>query len=197
MTRTEQILRDEWRGLRARYPDKLLGCDFVINGRFTRRLGCCRWLPGSEVAQSVEVAKSLTLDPALREQAVDTLLHEVAHALTGPHGGHGEEWKIWCRKLGCKPERLADLTTEERQVWNEVNPARYRVECLSCRKTFYRTRANATTKRHGRHKGCPGGLRWSDKRTGETFVSGREYKQPPKGTDLLSEFFPSPSTRRV
>ncbi len=29
-----------------------------------------------------------------------TLLHEVAHALTGPHAGHGPEWKRVARELG-------------------------------------------------------------------------------------------------
>lgn len=39
-----------------------------------------------------------------QEQVEDTILHEIAHALT-PEAGHGREWKAMCRKLGAKPER--------------------------------------------------------------------------------------------
>lgn len=34
----------------------------------------------------------------------DTILHEIAHALT-PGNGHGQAWKDACTRIGAKPER--------------------------------------------------------------------------------------------
>lgn len=46
------------------------------------------------------------------EELVDTVLHEVAHALAfihDGHRGHGAPWKRWCVEIGAKPDRLADV----------------------------------------------------------------------------------------
>lgn len=34
----------------------------------------------------------------------DTILHEIAHALAGIEDGHGEVWKMWCSRVGAKPQ---------------------------------------------------------------------------------------------
>jgi hypothetical protein len=39
----------------------------------------------------------------------DTLLHEIAHALTPNDGGHGKQWMDMCVKIGAKPERCKDV----------------------------------------------------------------------------------------
>jgi len=40
------------------------------------------------------------------EDQRQTLLHEIAHVLTGPtKAAHGREWKSWMRRLGVEPER--------------------------------------------------------------------------------------------
>lgn len=36
---------------------------------------------------------------------VDTVLHEIAHALAGPSEGHGKAWKAIARRIGCSGER--------------------------------------------------------------------------------------------
>lgn len=43
------------------------------------------------------------------ERTMDTILHEIAHALAGPDAGHGPAWKAVARRLGatassCEPE---------------------------------------------------------------------------------------------
>jgi predicted SprT family Zn-dependent metalloprotease len=43
-------------------------------------------------------------------QCRDTILHEIAHALTT--GGHTEEWKRTCLRIGAKPERCWDEGNE-------------------------------------------------------------------------------------
>jgi len=42
-------------------------------------------------------------------ERVDTLLHEMAHVadyLETGNRGHGETWRIWARRVGCRPDRL-------------------------------------------------------------------------------------------
>ena len=39
----------------------------------------------------------------------DTILHEIAHALTPNDGGHGKEWMDMCVKIGARPERCKDV----------------------------------------------------------------------------------------
>jgi predicted SprT family Zn-dependent metalloprotease len=56
----------------------------------------------------------------------DTILHEIAHALT-PGDGHGQEWKAACRRIGAKPERTFD---EGDGV--QVPASRLRVGCERC-----------------------------------------------------------------
>ena len=38
-------------------------------------------------------------------QVRDTILHEIAHALTPDDRGHGREWRVMCRKIGADPTR--------------------------------------------------------------------------------------------
>ncbi len=172
MTNTERELRAEWRKIRAAHNERLAGCSFKVNGRFKSKLGVCRTSRATGLPVSVEVAKALVVEPALREQAFDTLYHEAAHALAGHEAGHGPQWKAWCRKLGANPERLASLTTDERSAMVKVNPPRYKVTCAdAC--GFYTTRHRVTPgiKARGLCPTCGGALRFEDLRTGETFKS--------------------------
>jgi hypothetical protein len=41
------------------------------------------------------------------EDIIDTILHEIAHALVGPGHGHGEVWKAMAVRLGCTPSATA------------------------------------------------------------------------------------------
>lgn len=165
MTNTERALRAEWRKIRAAHPDRLAGCSFKVNGRFKRRLGVCRSRRADGMPISVEVAASL-MAPGLEQQAFDTLYHEAAHALAGHAAGHGPAWKAWCRELGAKPERLAALTTEERQVLTEVNKAKWTVGCEACGTSGQRFRLSQRTKLHARCGRCGGGLYFKDNQTG-------------------------------
>ncbi len=68
--------------------------------RARRRLGACR-----PSGRRITLSAPLTL---LNDQAVvrDTVLHEIAHALT-PGAGHGASWRAACRRIGARPERCA------------------------------------------------------------------------------------------
>ena len=66
--------------------------------RARRRFGCCN-----------VTRKRITLSAYLvhlnsDEEVADTILHEIAHALT-LGDGHGIRWKEVCLRIGAKPER--------------------------------------------------------------------------------------------
>jgi len=76
----------------------LEGWTFAFD-RARKRLGSC--LPSSR-----RITLSSTLTRLNDEEVVrDTILHEIAHALT-PGDGHGARWRAACRKIGARPERL-------------------------------------------------------------------------------------------
>lgn len=60
-------------------------------------------------------------------QVRDTILHEIAHALT-PKAGHGPAWKQKCLEIGANPQRC--YTDEEvasppkRSAWFQIGCAR-------------------------------------------------------------------------
>jgi predicted SprT family Zn-dependent metalloprotease len=58
------------------------------------------------------------------ELILDTLLHEIAHALVGPGHGHDAVWKRMCLKVGAKPERLCHEA--------EMPAGRWRALCGGC-----------------------------------------------------------------
>ena len=76
-----------------------------------RRIGCCRWW-----LKTIEVSLpfALVADPI---EVLDTVLHEIAHALTknaaavagtlGLVQPHGAEWKAMARKVGARPYACA------------------------------------------------------------------------------------------
>lgn len=40
-------------------------------------------------------------------EVLDTILHEIAHALAGSAAGHGVQWQMWAIRIGARPERCA------------------------------------------------------------------------------------------
>jgi predicted SprT family Zn-dependent metalloprotease len=68
--------------------------------RAKRRLGCCHY-----DKRLITLSRPLTL---LNDEAQmrDTILHEIAHALT-PHAGHGPMWQAAGRRIGARPQRAA------------------------------------------------------------------------------------------
>ena len=71
--------------------------------RARRRFGSCDY-GRKQITLSIHLAKLNTL-----AQCMDTVLHEVAHAIAGQKAGHGPAWKKACRQVGAQPERCYTL----------------------------------------------------------------------------------------
>lgn len=63
-----------------------------------RRFGCCNF-----TRRTISLSRPLVLLNG-EVEVRDTILHEIAHALT-PRAGHGPAWKAMCVRVGAKPER--------------------------------------------------------------------------------------------
>lgn len=111
--------------------------------RATRRAGLCNF-SRKRITVSRHLAERFD-DDAIHQ----TLLHEVAHALAGPHAGHGVEWRRTARGLGYVGGVTHDgPIADERARWRGSCPSghdfvRFRrpscdVSCGRCSRTFSR-----------------------------------------------------------
>lgn len=122
-----------------------------------RRFGCC-------IAQQKIIGLSrplVLLNPI--EQVRDTILHEIAHALT-PGNHHGEKWKAVCRKIGAKPERC--FTPRQVQV-PTLSPTQYEIGCPAC--DWWAPRRQLTASRHICRK-CRGKVVYRDRQDKQQFI---------------------------
>ena len=71
----------------------------IVADRAKTRAGVCRF-----GRRQIGISAPIT---ALHDEAevVDTILHEIAHALVGPSHGHDAVWRAKARAIGCSGER--------------------------------------------------------------------------------------------
>ena len=94
--------------------------------RTKRRQGACNYR-----SKRIEIAEYYAShNPP--EKVLDTLLHEIAHALAGPKARHGPVWKAVAKKLGATP-RACD--TCDKTV---VMPGDWQATCDACKKTYHK-----------------------------------------------------------
>ena len=107
-------------------------------------LGRCRH--GMKV---IEYSKWYLDEP--EDQVVDTILHEIAHALVGPNHGHDEVWKWKCIEVGARPERVVE-DVQSKLRYNFV------IKCVNpeCRRPYkgYRHRLKREAVSRMYCKGC-------------------------------------------
>lgn len=94
-----------------------------------QRFGFCNW-----TRKVISLSRKLVKvnDQA---QVEDTIRHEIAHALVGPHVlHHGKEWKAMAAACGAIPVAKydADVVAPVPHAWRGV--------CLNCSKVIYRHR---------------------------------------------------------
>lgn len=97
---------------------------FVFNRR-RRAMGYCY-----SCSKTVELSIHF-VERNSDEIIIDTLLHEIAHALVGAEHGHDDVWKAKCREIGAKPERYGEANMPH---------GRWRARCGCCGKDFHRFR---------------------------------------------------------
>ncbi|CAN5521562.1 hypothetical protein BH11PLA2_BH11PLA2_21720 [soil metagenome] len=91
-----------------------------------RRLGACHFH-----RKRIEIARYYAANSA-DEHVIDTLRHEIAHALAGPKAAHGPAWKAIAIKLGAKP-KACDTSKEA-----IVEQGDWQATCPACEQKFHR-----------------------------------------------------------
>lgn len=108
-------------------------------------------------------------------EVLDTILHEIAHALTPKDAdSHGSEWKRMCKKIGANPERYCPESVK-------IPQARYTAKC-TCGKKFDSYRMppllSICTCQDNRKVITP--LRWKDNHSNEFLTPPRRvFKNKP------------------
>lgn len=126
----------------------------VVLDRAQKRAGICRF-----DRHRIGLSRTLT---ALHSEAEvrETVLHEVAHALTGPGHGHDARWRATARRIGSTGERLVAVTAPRAPApWVGTCPAGHTAErhrrpervtaCGVCGPTFDAAHV-LTWRHHGR-----------------------------------------------
>lgn len=103
-----------------------------FNNRLTRALGRCLFSKNTIELQTRFVKENT------EAMVLDTIRHEIAHALAGHKAGHGYEWKMWAIKVGANPEATVDAgsvtLTRKYQLAFVKNGKYERLDCFSDRK---------------------------------------------------------------
>lgn len=88
----------EFLRLQALYPQKLKGWRFEANDR-KAGFGLCSYKKRTIYVSVFQIEHGHTD----REELIDTVRHEVAHALAGYRAKHGPVWKKWAVAVGARP----------------------------------------------------------------------------------------------
>lgn len=97
-----------------------------------RILGVCKYRK-----KRIEIAEYYAINNSA-ESVIDTLLHEIAHALAGPDARHGPAWQAIAVRLGASPE-ACDQSPE-----TAVQPGDWQATCPACKKTYHRYKRPAS-----------------------------------------------------
>lgn len=120
-----------------------------------KRFGYCKFNRGfirpGDMGGTISLSKNLV---ALNDEGHvrDTILHEIAHAKSGPRAGHNRIWKLHAIKVGANPERCYSSTGDNAVKvppanWSGVCPNGHTVtrfkkpretSCGTCSRSFDR-----------------------------------------------------------
>src|SRR4051812_4891592 len=87
--------------MQAIVDSKVKGWKVVINTN-KRRLGVCKY-SSKEIGISIFHALG-----SPKHEVLNTLLHEIAHAIAGWRNGHNNEWRRTAMELGCNGNRCGN-----------------------------------------------------------------------------------------
>lgn len=142
---------------------KLTGWTFGFRNT-GRRLGVCKWR-GYRIELQTYYAQH---NP--ESEVMETVLHEIAHALAGPKHGHDAVWQSIAREIGCK-----DIKAKATGAEIITKPGKYQARCKNCDKTY------------NLHRKPNAGSRYHCVRCGKidgalTFVDTTAVPPPPKAS---------------
>lgn len=106
-------------GLTLLYKHKLAPEWTFVLSNTIRRFGSCSY-SSKKIRVSAKLAE-INSD----QEVVNTILHEIAHALVGPRHGHNEVWRREAIALGCNGRR-----THSARMPNWI------ASCMSCPRTW-------------------------------------------------------------
>lgn len=124
----------------------LKGWVFSFNNR-KRCFGLCR-----HRMHTIQLSRHLTLLNN-KDSVQDTILHEIAHALTPGHH-HDHVWKAMCRALGCSTERCYTEAT------TCTPKARYSGSCGCGSNLYSRDRLTRNMRLYGKCRRCRQFVEW-------------------------------------
>lgn len=91
-----------------------------------RRLGVCKYR-----TKRIEIAEYYALNSP-PGTVLDTLLHEIAHAIAGPAARHGPAWKAVALRLGATPRACESSDEIAMQAGD------WQATCAACKKVIHR-----------------------------------------------------------
>lgn len=121
-----------------------MGWTFQLDNS-VKRFGQCRYR-----TRVISMSKHL-IELNSEEQVLDTILHEIAHALT-PKAHHGYEWKMACIRIGARPVRCYSTDTVEQPKM------RYQATCGCCNKVWQKAKRPMSGRKHSCT--CQSGISW-------------------------------------
>jgi len=135
-------IKKSW-GLRVaqQYMEQhLSGTDwrFMIKPITKRRIGECSY------RYKLLCVNEDFLNVLTRAEFRDTVLHEIAHALT-PDAGHGPVWVAKAKEIGCTGQRCGDRELAVAKQAEDINNGdikRYLAICKSCGKEHFKARSS-------------------------------------------------------
>ncbi len=108
-----------------------------------RILGQCRYRD-----KSIRLSR-IHVEMGSDDEVMNTIRHEVAHAITGPGFGHGAAWKRNAMLLGAAPKSKTKL--------DYAVPHSYEIRCLKCEKVLQKRHRRMSAQRlNARHCKCCG-----------------------------------------
>jgi len=82
--------------------------------------------PGTGAIKRREIRLSRVLTELNdKDEIRDTILHEIAHIKAGLANGHNHVWRMWCIRVGAKPN-----PTYAKEV--KIPKAKYLIACTLC-----------------------------------------------------------------
>lgn len=103
----------------------LEGWAFRFN-RNKRRLGVCK-----QDEKLIELSEHYVLRNS-QDHILDTILHEIAHAIVGTEHGHDDIWKAMCLRIGASPSSCSSTAVMPDGYWQ--------ARCPGCATVFTRHR---------------------------------------------------------